>query len=117
MAETKQQPESKVLEMPKAQPAPSHFKVTALVDGFYTALEFDGDVHRLRAVIDGLKKIGATPTAPPANKPGATQAAPAGPPRCNLHNKQMKASRKPGSWFCPARLADGSYCDQKVEAE
>ncbi len=35
------------------------------------------------------------------------------PPICPVHNRPMKASRKPGAWFCTAKVDDG-YCDQKV---
>ncbi len=35
------------------------------------------------------------------------------PPVCPVHNRPMKASKKPGAWFCSAKVGDG-YCDQKV---
>lgn len=57
----------------------------------------------------------ALATAKPASAAPVASGAPAGgAPRCNLHNKPMKESRKPGSWFCPSKLADGSYCTEKV---
>jgi hypothetical protein len=38
-------------------------------------------------------------------------------PKCNTHNRRMKASEKvAGQWYCTAKLGDGSYCKEKVEA-
>jgi hypothetical protein len=35
------------------------------------------------------------------------------PPTCPVHHKSMKPSKKPGAWYCSARVGEG-YCDQKV---
>jgi hypothetical protein len=35
------------------------------------------------------------------------------PPICTVHNRPMKPSKKPGAWYCSARVGEG-YCDQKV---
>lgn len=55
-----------------------------------------------------------------ASKPGARSASPSGAgsdaggvPTCPVHGGQMKPSRKPGSFFCSKKNADGSYCQQK----
>lgn len=37
-------------------------------------------------------------------------------PTCRVHGRQMKPSRKPGSFYCSSKLADGSYCAEKVDA-
>lgn len=34
-------------------------------------------------------------------------------PTCRIHGGQMKPSRKPGSFYCSRKLADGSYCQEK----
>jgi hypothetical protein len=34
-------------------------------------------------------------------------------PKCPIHHKPMKPSKKPGAWYCSARVGEG-YCDQKV---
>jgi hypothetical protein len=34
-------------------------------------------------------------------------------PTCPVHNRPMKPSKKPGAWYCSARVGEG-YCDQKV---
>jgi hypothetical protein len=41
------------------------------------------------------------------------QASSGEPPICPVHNRPMKASKKPGAWFCSAKVGEG-YCDQKV---
>ncbi len=41
------------------------------------------------------------------------QASSSEPPICPVHNRPMKASTKPGAWFCSAKVGEG-YCDQKV---
>jgi hypothetical protein len=100
---------SNVVELkPQTQSTLTKFKVTALVDGYYVALEFEGDIHRLRAAIDGLKKIGATPTEQKDVK------APSGKPKCPVHHSPMKESRNPGSFYCPRKDEYGEYCYQKV---
>ncbi len=35
------------------------------------------------------------------------------PPTCPVHHKAMKPSKKPGAWYCSAKVGEG-YCDQKV---
>jgi len=52
---------------------------------------------------------------PPAAPQAPSSASPSAPPKCNLHNRAMKASEKvPGQWYCTAKLADQSYCSEKV---
>lgn len=34
-------------------------------------------------------------------------------PLCPVHGTPMRPSKKPGSWFCPKRVA-GGYCDAKL---
>ena len=36
------------------------------------------------------------------------------PPRCPVHHRPMKPSKKPGAWFCSAKVGEGSYCTEKV---
>ncbi len=51
------------------------------------------------------------------SKPNVTVAADGtdgAPPKCNVHNRAMKPSKKPGGWYCTAQLADGSYCKETV---
>lgn len=58
-------------------------------------------------------KAGARP-APGSGAPAA--ASEGGAPTCRVHGTAMKPSRRPGSFFCSKKLADGSYCSEKVDA-
>jgi len=51
-----------------------------------------------------------------AAAPEASQGAPAanGTPICRVHGSPMKESRKPGSYFCSKKLANGEYCSEKA---
>lgn len=88
---------------------PAHFTVSAEIDGFPVVIELEGKADALRQLIDKLKAIGAT--AP--QKASTAPAKPAGAPVCSIHNTPMKASRKPGSYFCPRQIDGGAYCPEK----
>ncbi|MCI0338812.1 MAG: hypothetical protein L0226_14650 [Acidobacteria bacterium] len=95
---------------PAQQPAPSaRFKITVELDGFPVEIEAEGKADSLKTLIERLKTIGAQP---PQAKASAKPAG--GVPVCPIHNKPMKASQKPGTFFCPRRLDDGSYCREKA---
>jgi hypothetical protein len=105
---------SNVTQMHAAQPAPeakpARFTISAELDGFPVSIEIEGKADALKALVERLKVIGAQPPqARPTAQPGVQNA-----PRCPVHNKLMKPSRKPGSFFCPGRNEDGSYCDHNA---
>lgn len=86
------------------------FTVHALLDGFPVDVSFVGKAEQLEATIARLIELGAVP---PSAQP-ATNGKPAdGPPRCNLHKRPMKESdKRPGTYFCTAKLDDGTYCKE-----
>jgi hypothetical protein len=90
------------------QAAPgAKFKIAVELDGFPVEIEFEGKSDNLKSLVERLKTIGAQPPqAKPAAKPGV--------PICPIHNTPMKASQKPGTFFCPKRTDDGSYCKEKA---
>lgn len=93
-----------------AAPATSaQFRITASIKGFPVEIAFEGKAENLLALIERLEKIGACP---PSSIAPAAASRPV--PVCPVHNKPMKPSKKPGSFFCPGRNADGSYCDEKA---
>jgi hypothetical protein len=96
------------IEKPQPEPKPARFKIACELEGFAVEIEIEGKADNLKALIDRLKAIGATP-----GKPGSTQSNGSA-PLCPVHHKPMKPSRKPGSFFCPKRDDDGEYCDQKT---
>lgn len=95
------------------QPAPAaKFVVGAVLEGFPVQVEVEGKASDLRALVDRLKAIGAEPPSPqnlqniePAKKSARL---------CPVHRTPMRASRKPGAWFCPRQAEDGGYCDEKA---
>lgn len=97
---------------PVAAIKPAHFTISVELDGFPVTVEADGKAENLRAIVDRLKAIGATPPAKAASAPASAK--PAGVPVCPVHNAPMKASRKPGSYFCSKRTNDGDYCPEKA---
>jgi hypothetical protein len=105
---------SNVTPIESKQPAPAgaKFTITASIDGFPISIEVEGNADRLRAMIDRLKAIGAQP--PVVQAPAAAAAEKKVAPICPDHGTPMKASRKPGSFFCPRRGDDGDYCPHKA---
>lgn len=91
---------------------PAHFTISVELDGFPVTVEAEGKAENLRAIVDRLKAIGATPPTKTVSVPTAT-GKPAV-PVCSIHNAPMKPSRKPGSFFCPKRMDDGDYCPEKA---
>jgi hypothetical protein len=99
------------------QTAPScRFSITVTLAGFPVVIEGEGRAGDLKVIIDRLKSIGAKP--PQSSTPAPVQ--PATPekktaPICPDHGTPMKASRKPGSYFCPRQAEDGGgYCPHKA---
>ena len=35
-------------------------------------------------------------------------------PVCQVHQQPMREGKKPGTFFCPKKMPDGSYCTQKA---
>ncbi|QQS46467.1 MAG: hypothetical protein IPM66_21600 [Acidobacteriota bacterium] len=89
----------------------TRFKVLASLKGFPVEIEFEGKADALLSLIDRLEQIGAHPPGPQSS---TVSTAPAVPPVCPVHKKTMKPSRKPGSFFCPGKNPDGSFCDEKA---
>ena len=102
---------SNVTPIESKQPTPAaRFTVTASIDGFPVQVEVEGKADSLRAMIDRLKAIGATPPVAPAPSEPTKKTEPI----CPTHGTPMKASRKPGSFFCPRRTDDGDFCAEKA---
>src|SRR5262245_3566813 len=100
---------SNVTPIQSKQPTPAaRLTVMATIDGFPVKVEVEGKADSLRAMIDRLKAIGAEPPHAPALT--ATEPTNKTAPICPTHGTPMKASRKPGSFFCPRRTDDGDYC-------
>jgi len=104
----------KVTPITAAQPqAVAKFSITASIDGFPIQVEVEGKADALRGMIDRLKAIGATP--PQVQTTVQSEPTKRSAPLCPVHRTPMKASRKPGSFFCPRQAEDGNgYCPEKA---
>jgi len=98
------------------QPAPAcRFTITATLRGFPIMIEGEGRAGDLKIIVDRLLAAGAEPPASQAATPAQTEPAKKAAPLCSIHRTPMKASRKPGSFFCPRQTEDGSgYCPEKA---
>lgn len=94
--------------MSNPQPPAAHYSLTVHVqlEGITAPLGISAEsVNELRKAVR-LLQANDMLVSPPASTNGE-------PPLCPVHDKPMKASKKPGAWFCSAKVGDG-YCDQKV---
>lgn len=89
----------------QAQPQ-CRFTIQATLRGFPITIEGEGRAGDLKLIVDRLLQSGAEP--PQAARPEPTKAS--GTPTCPTHGK-AKASKKPGSFYCPTTLPDGGYCN------
>jgi len=97
------------------QPQPScRFTIQATLKGFPITIEGEGRAGDLKLIVDRLLQSGAEPPKVSHDvTPSPTKSA--GVPLCPIHGTKMKASRKPGSFFCPRQAEDGSgYCLEKA---
>lgn len=79
------------------------------------APSWSGVLDQVNQISERLVKMKAKPASPAPVAAAAAQAGTASaPPVCKYHGA-MKASKKPGGWFCPKKMTNGEYCDQKVE--
>jgi hypothetical protein len=105
----------KVTPITSAQPqVAAKFSITCSIDGFPVSIEAEGKADNLRALVDRLKAIGAQPPAAQASTPAASEQSKKVAPICPVHRTPMKASRKPGSFFCPCRTDEGDYCPERA---
>ena len=84
----------------------ARFIITAELDGFPVVAEVEGKADGLKAMVERMKAIGAVPP----QKASVTGAKPNGAPVCPVHQAPMKASRKPGKFYCAKKADDGEYC-------
>jgi hypothetical protein len=91
-----------------------HFTISFEFDGFPVVAEAECKADTLPAIIERLKALGATPPTTAVSAPAPASAILSAAPVCPVHSTPMKASRKPGSFFCPRQMDDGSYCPSKA---
>lgn len=104
---------SNVTPIESKQPMPScRFAITVSLSGFPVTIEGEGRAGDLKLIIDRLKSIGAEP--PQSLTPAQSEPTKKTAPICPDHGTPMKASRKPGAFFCPRRTDVGDFCPHKA---
>jgi hypothetical protein len=96
--------------MSTPQPLNAHYELTVQVqiEGLSAPLAISANsVNELRRAIRLLRENDMLAEQQPI--PSTSNE----PPICTVHNRAMKPSKKPGAWYCSARVGEG-YCDQKV---
>ena len=91
------------------------FVISAYKDGFPFTVEIVGTVEQLDRVIERLKAIGATEPTPSAIHAVESEREREA-PICQYHGPMKESTKRPGSFFCPKRMGDGSYCKEKYPA-
>jgi hypothetical protein len=106
---------SNVTPIESKQPQPqAKFSITCTLDGFPIVIEGEGRAGALKIIVDWLKGIGAEPPAAQSSTPTTPELTKKAAPLCPDHGTPMKASRKPGAWFCPRRTDVGDFCPHKA---
>jgi hypothetical protein len=104
-----------VTSIESKRPAPTcRFTIQATLRGFPITIEGEGRAADLKTIVDRLLDAGAEPPAAQAQTPTSPEATKKAAPKCPDHGTPMKASRKPGSFFCPRRGDDGDFCPHKA---
>lgn len=95
-------------------PAPIALTVHATLDGWPVDLAFTLPPARLGVALAKLTELGYTPR---QDAPAARAVASTGnnAPCCPYHGtaKIKESDRRPGTFYCAAKMGDGSYCKEK----
>src|SRR5262249_16882766 len=96
-------------KQPQAQ---CEFTIHATLRGFPIEIKGSGRAGDLKVIVDRLFDLGAEPPQIAPAQPEPTK--PAGAPKSPVPGPPRKASRKPGSYFCPRQTDAGGYCPEKA---
>lgn len=103
----------KVTPITAGQPqASATFVINVILDGFPVQVSVEGKADALRGMIDRLKAIGAQPPSFSQNGNVAVSGN-SDAPTCEYHGAMKASTARPGSFFCPKKMGDGSYCKSK----
>ena len=110
-AATHTTPPNGAIHAPEAASA-VQMTVHATLDGWPVDIALSLAPARLGAALRRLEALGYQPRAAAAPAPATRNE---GPPCCPVHGtvKVKESERKPGTYFCAAKLANGSYCKEK----
>jgi hypothetical protein len=92
---------------------PATFTIHALLDDLPLDVCFSGTAEQLPATIKRLREIGAVPPTPAARQ-AASEERKREAPVCEYHGAMKESAKRPGTYYCPAKMGDGSYCKSKA---
>jgi len=96
---------------PPARPLAT-FTVHALMDDFPFEVSFSGTADQLAATVQRLRDLGAVPPTQAARAAVEAEKERSA-PVCEFHGPMKESSKRPGTFYCPAKMGDNSYCKSK----
>ena len=100
-------------EAPAPPKPPATFTLHALIDDFPFDVQFTGSADQLQATVARLRELGAVPPTPAARAAVEAEKARTA-PVCEFHGPMKESTKAPGTFYCPAKMGDGSYCKSKA---
>lgn len=99
---------------PTAAPAKplATFTIHALMDDFPFDVSFSGTAEQLAATVQRLRDLGAVPPTQAARAAVEAERERSA-PVCQYHGAMKESSKAPGTWYCSAKMGDGTYCKSK----
>jgi hypothetical protein len=95
----------------KAKPAAT-FTIHALLDDFPFDVSFSGSAEQLAATVQRLRDLGAVPPTQAARAAVEAEKERSA-PVCEFHGPMKESSKRPGTFYCPAKMGNGEYCKSK----
>ncbi len=82
--------------------------VTIKLEGITAPLQIHGEtVNELRERLHQLQQYDLIATHPAETPATAAHV-------CQYHGPMKESTKRPGTYFCPAKMGDGSYCKSKA---
>jgi len=98
-------------QAPPARPLAT-FTIHALMDDFPFEVSFSGTADQLAATVQRLRDLGAVPPTQAARAAVEAEKERSA-PVCEFHGPMKESSKRPGTFYCPAKMGDNSYCKSK----
>lgn len=100
-------------ETPIAPVKPAaQFTIHALMDDFPFEVSFSGSADQLAATVQRLRDLGAVPPTQAARAAVEAEKERSA-PVCEFHGPMKESSKRPGTFYCPAKMGNGDYCRSK----
>jgi hypothetical protein len=88
------------------------FTIHALMDDFPFDVQFCGTADQFKATVQRLRDLGAVPPTQAARAAVEAEKERSA-PVCQYHGTMKESSKAPGTWYCSAKMGDGTYCKSK----